>query len=113
MITVKEMANISLMKTKKRSKPNIKIDASLHRPAPNFVQRLKYTFLSAFYGIVAFQIVIIPVVFILRKGTMLIYYYFDEPLFWAYLAVCIFFGWRRGEDFVYWIREKIDSVLPW
>lgn len=100
------------MKTKRKQGSKIKIDASMHKPAPTFGQRVKYTALSVFYGIVIAQMLLFITLLFRFGDQVFIYNYKDEPLFYAYLAVCLFFGWRRGEDFAGWLEDKIDRFTP-
>lgn len=93
---------------------NVEIDETKLTEEPSLVQRLKNTIFAIVLGAVLVQMYFFYGS--TKSGSFIptsIFIYFDNFLFIGYLILCGIFGWFVGENFIDWLKVKIDSWKFW
>ena len=93
---------------------DIKIDESNLAPAPTIMQRLKNTLLGIILGAVFVQLYFFYGA--VKSGSFVtgsIIIYFDSYYFLGYLAICGALGWFAGQDFLDWMKVKMNMLKFW
>ena len=96
------------------SDSKIEIDESKLVPAPTIIQRLKNTALAIILGAALIQMYFFYGA--ARSGSFVpasIVIYFGSYYFLGYLAICGLLGWFRGQDFLDWMKVKMDFWKFW
>lgn len=93
---------------------NIQIDESSHKEEPSLFQKTRNVTIAVALGAVLVQMILF---YGSAKGGSFtpasIVIYFDNLWFLGYLIVCGVFGWFAGENFIDWLKVKIDSWRFW
>lgn len=92
----------------------INIDESKHKEELSLLQRLRNAFLGILLGGVLVQIYFFYGS--ARSGSFVptsIVIFYDNLIFIGYLIVCGILGWFAGENFLDWLKVKIDSWKFW
>ncbi|NGP89705.1 hypothetical protein [Fodinibius halophilus] len=96
------------------SDSNIEIDESQLVSPPTFIQRVKHTVYAIILGAVLVQMV--SFYGAAKSGTFVpgsIVIHFDNFYFWGYLAICGVLGWIAGQNFLEWLKVKMEFWKFW
>lgn len=93
---------------------NIQIDESSHKEEPSVFHRIRNVVIAVVLGTVLVQMIFFYGS--AKSGSFTpasIIIYFDNIWFLGYLTVCGFLGWFAGDNFIDWLKVKIDSWKFW
>lgn len=96
------------------SDSNLKIDESKLTPAPSIFQKIKNVLIAIILGGLLVQMFLFYGS--VKSGSFApssIIIYFDSIYFMGYLALCGIMGGIAGQDFLDWLKVKIDSWKFW
>lgn len=96
------------------SNSNIEIDESKLKPEPGILQKLRNAVTAIVFGAVLVQVFLFYGA--ARSGSFTpasVLIYFDSYIFLGYLGVCGVLGWIAGQDFLHWLKAKMDFWKFW
>ncbi|MFY0682963.1 MAG: hypothetical protein JXR20_00315 [Balneola sp.] len=93
---------------------NVQIDESSHKEEPSLLQKIRNVTIAVVLGAVLVQMILFYGD--AKSGSFIpasIIIYFESLWFIGYLIICGFLGWFVGENFIDWLKVKIDSWKFW
>ena len=96
------------------SNSNIQIDESSLKEEPSLFQKIRNVAIAVVLGAVLIQMILFYGT--AKSGSFTpgsIIIYLDNLWFIGYLIICGFFGWFVGENFIDWLKVKIESWKFW
>jgi hypothetical protein len=96
------------------SNSNLEIDENKHVTAPTIIERLKNALYAVILGAVLFQFYFFYGA--VHSGSFVpasIVIYLDNFYFLGYLALCGGLGWFAGQDFLNWLKVKMEFWKFW